>query len=153
MALFKGKERAREQAPVLVAEKDVGVDEDEGDSSSEAAGSDEDGASGSLVGSLAFTSGPNSLEDAGNKSPRQAHVLGYGSPHPSPLSSPLRACFPEPGGEEPQQERDEETRASSPPKVTVRKTRGRGPTSSAFERVHVKGLDAANATLSACVCT
>jgi len=40
MVLFKGKERAREQAPVLVVEEGVGVDEDEGDSSSEAASSD-----------------------------------------------------------------------------------------------------------------
>ncbi|KAI0282000.1 kinase-like domain-containing protein [Russula aff. rugulosa BPL654] len=105
MGLFKGKERAREQAPVLVVEEVVGVDEDEGDSSSDAVDSDEDGGSGSPVGSLAFTSGPNSQEDAGNKSPR--HVLGFGSPIPSPLSSPLRACFPEPGSEEPEPEQHE----------------------------------------------
>ena len=105
MALFKGKERAREQAPVLVVEEVVGVDEDEGDSSSDAVDSDEDGGSGSPVGSLAFTSGPNSQEDAGNKSPR--HVLGFGSPIPSPLSSPLRACFPEPGSEESEPEQHE----------------------------------------------
>jgi len=40
MVLFKGKERAREQAPVLVVEEGVGVDEDEEDSSSEVASSD-----------------------------------------------------------------------------------------------------------------
>ena len=113
MAMFKGKERAHGQASVLVVEEDADDDDDEGDSSSDAAGSDEDGGSGSLVGSLGFTSGPNSQEDAGNKSPRQVHVHGYGSALPSPLSSPLRACFPEPGSEEPQQDRDEETRKES----------------------------------------
>ena len=128
--MFKGKERAAGQAPVLVVEEDVDVEEDEGDSSSDAAGSDEDGGSGSYVGSLALTSGPNSQEDAGNKSPRQAHVHGYGSPLPSPLPSPLRACFPESGSEEPQQEQNEETQEEPtqapnvtpppPPPVTVR---------------------------------
>jgi hypothetical protein len=108
MAMFKGKERAHEQGSVLVVEEDVGVDEDEGDSSSDAAGSDEDGGLGSPVDTLAFTSGPNSQEDAGNKSPRQVHVHGYGSPLPS-LSSPLRACFPESESEESRQEQDEET--------------------------------------------
>jgi hypothetical protein len=109
MALFKGKERAPEQASVPVVEENAGVDEDEGDSSSDAAGSDEDGGTGSPADSFAFTSGPNSLEDGGNKSPRQVHIHGYGSPLPSPLSSPLRACFPEPGSEEPQSKQDEET--------------------------------------------
>ncbi|KAF8496160.1 kinase-like domain-containing protein [Russula emetica] len=110
--MFKGKERALEQASVPVVEEDANVDEDEGDSSSDAAGSDEDGGSRSPVDSLVFTSGPNSQEDAGNKSPRQVHVHGYGSHLPSP-SSPLRAYFPEAGSEEPQQEQDEETRKES----------------------------------------
>jgi serine/threonine protein kinase len=106
MAMLKGKERAREQATVQVVHEDDSVDEDEGDSSSDATGSDEDGAPGSPVGTLAFTSGPNSQEDAGNKSPRQTHR--YSSPLPSPSPSPLRASFPESGSEEPQQEREQE---------------------------------------------
>ena len=69
MVLFKGKERASEQAPVPVVEEDAGVDEDEGDSSSDAAGSDEDGATGSPVDSFAFTSGPNSLEEGWKQEP------------------------------------------------------------------------------------
>jgi hypothetical protein len=113
MAMFKGKERVHEQAPVPVVEEDAGVDEDDGDSSSDAAGSDEDGGSGSPVDSFAFTSGPNSLEDGGNKSPRRFHVHGCGSPLPSPSSSPLRACFPEPGGEDPQPQQDDATQDES----------------------------------------
>ena len=104
IAMFKGKGHEPEQASAPVVEEDAGVDEDEGDSSSDAAGSDEDGGSGSLVDSLALTSGPNSQEDAGSKSPRQFHVHGYGLPLPSPLPSPLRACFTESGSEEAQQE-------------------------------------------------
>jgi hypothetical protein len=119
MSLFKGKERASEQAPVPVVEEDAGVDEDEEDSSSDAAGSDEDGGSGSPVDSFAFTSGPNSQEDGGNKSPRRVHVHGFGSPLPSPLSSPLRACFPEPGSEEPQPQQDEETQDEEAPKEST----------------------------------
>lgn len=109
MSLFKGKERASEQVSVPVVEEDASVDEDEGDSSSDAACSDEDGGLGSPVDSFAFTSGPNSQEDGGNKSPRRVHVHGFGSPLPSPASSPLRACFPEPGSEEPEPQQDEET--------------------------------------------
>ena len=113
MVMFKGKERCLEQASVPVVEEDPGVDEAEGDSSSDAAGSDEDDRSGSPADSLAFTSGPNSQEDAGSKSPRQVHVHGYSLLLPSPSSSPLRACFPDPESEEPQQEQDEETQKES----------------------------------------
>jgi len=108
MVMFKGKERAREQASVQVVEEDGGVDEDEGDSSSDAAGTDEDRESVSPVDTLTHTSGPNSQEDAGNKSPRRVHERGYGSPLPSPSPSPLRASFPESGSQEPQHEQDEE---------------------------------------------
>ena len=105
MAVLKGKERAREQESVQVVQEDDGVDEDDGDSSSDATSS-EYATPGSPVGTLAFTSGPNSQEDAGNKSPRQMHR--YSSPLPSPSPSPLRASFPESASEEPPQEQEQE---------------------------------------------
>ena len=110
MAILKGKERAREQASVQVVQED-GDEGDEGDSSSDGAGSDYDRASESPVETLALTSGPNSLEEAGNKSPRQAHVHVFGSPLPSPSPSPLRASFPESRSEESLQESEQEQEA------------------------------------------
>jgi hypothetical protein len=147
MAMFKGKERALEQASVPVVEEDAGVDEAEEDSSSDAAGSDEDGGSGSFVDSLAFTSGPNSQEDSGSKSPRQIHVH-------SPSSSPLRACFPETGSEEPQQEQDEETRKEStqapyvaPPSSVPPVTVGRPPIAIATDLENLIGVSASSLSL------
>lgn len=110
MAILKGKERAREQASVQVVQED-GDEGDEGDSSSDGACSDYDRASESPVETLALTSGPNSLEEAGNKKPRQAHGHVFGSPLPSPSPSPLRASFPESQSEEPQQEQEQEQEA------------------------------------------
>jgi p21-activated kinase 1 len=103
---MKGKERNRGPPPVeivQVAREDDEDDDDEGegDSSSGYADSDEDGSPGSPAGTLAFTSAPNSQEDAGGgcrKSVRQ--VFGHGSPLPSPSPSPLRASFPETISEE-----------------------------------------------------
>jgi p21-activated kinase 1 len=102
-ARLKGKERERAQAPIVVQEDDDVGDEND-DSSSDASGSDEDDGSGSPAGTLALTSGPNSLEDAGGcRSPRLA----------SPASSPLRATFPEPESEEQEEQtQNEETQKS-----------------------------------------
>ena len=151
MAMFKGKERASEQVSVPVVEEDAGVDEDEGDSSSDAACSDEDGGSGSPVDSLAFTSGPNSQEGAGNKSPRLIHVHKHGSPLPSPSSSPLRACFPEPGSEGLHQEQDKETRKESsqasyvtPPASTSRVTVRQPPIAIATDLENLIGVPASS---------
>jgi p21-activated kinase 1 len=102
----KGKGRGRERSPVHLVEIvqdeddiDDDNDDDEGDSSSDAASSDEDGTSGSPVGTLALTSAPNSQEDSGGcKSLR--NVYGHVSPLPSPSPSPLRASFLEPVSEE-----------------------------------------------------
>ena len=98
----KGKERGRERSPIHLVEIvqdeddiDDGNDDDESDSSSDAAGSDEDGTSGSPVGTLALTSAPNSQEDSGG-----CRCLRKVSPLPSPSPSPLRASFPEPVSEE-----------------------------------------------------
>ena len=94
---LKGKEREYERPPVQAVQED-----DEGDSSSDDASSDEeDGTSGSLAGTLSYTSAPNSQEDAGCKSPRMAYL--YGSPLPSPSPSPLRASFPESELEQPRE--------------------------------------------------
>ena len=114
MAVLKGKERAREQASVQVVQEDDDVDEDEGDSSSDATSS-EYATPGSPVGTLAFTSGPNSQEDAGNKSPRQMHR--YSSPLPSPSPSPLRASFPESASEELRQEQEQDERGEETEKA------------------------------------
>ena len=104
---MKGKERIRGPPPVEIVQVTREDDEDdddegEGDSSSGYADSDEDGSPGSPAGTLAFTSAPNSQEDAGGggcrKSVRQ--VFGHGSPLPSPSPSPLRASFPETINEE-----------------------------------------------------
>ena len=92
----KGKERGRERSPVHLVEivQDEDDDIDDGDSSSDAASSDEDGTSGSPVGTLALTSAPNSQEDSGG-----CRSLRKVSPLPSPSPSPLRASFPEPVSE------------------------------------------------------
>ena len=108
MAMLKGKERAREQSFVEVVQEDDSADEDEGGSSSDGSDSDEERASDSPVDTLALTSGPNSHEEAGSKSPRQVHVHRFSSPLPSPSPSPLRASFPESQSEEPQQEQEQE---------------------------------------------
>ena len=104
---LKGKERGREPPPVeimqVTREDDDDGDDGEGNSSSDYADSDGDCSPGSPAGTLAFTSAPNSQEDAGDcrKSLRQVH--GHGSPLPSPSPSPLRASFPETISEEPAQ--------------------------------------------------
>ena len=113
MTMFKGKERARDQTSVQVVQEDDSTDEDEGGSSSDGADSDEERASESPVDTLALTSGPNSQEEAGNKSPRQVHVHRFSSPLPSPSPSPLRASFPESQSEEPQQEQEQEQEAEA----------------------------------------
>jgi hypothetical protein len=108
MAMLKGKERAREQSFVEVVHEDDSADEDEGGSSSDDVDSDEERASDSPVDTLALTSGPNSHEEAGSKSPRQVHVHRFSSPLPSPSPSPLRASFPESQSEEPQEQEQEQ---------------------------------------------
>lgn len=97
---LKGKERGHAPRPVEIVQVMREDDDDEGSSSSGYADSDEDCSPVSPAGTLAFTSAPNSQEDAGGsrKSLRQVH--GYGSPLTSPSPSPLRASFPEPISEE-----------------------------------------------------
>jgi len=104
MVLFKGKERAREQAPVLVVEECVGVDKDEEDSSSEAASSD------GMAGWAALLIRLPSLRDRTAWRMPETKARGRSTHH--------RYHHPyvhvsEPGGEEPQQEQDEETRRVS----------------------------------------
>ena len=104
---LKGKERSREPPLVEIVQVTREDDEDDDgdeDSSSDYADSDGDGSPASPAGTLAFTSAPNSQEDAGDsrKSLRQ-----HGSPLPSPSPSPLRASFPEPISEEPAQAQSE----------------------------------------------
>ena len=101
----KGKERGLEEAPVEIVQVVQENGDIDDDSSSDASSSDEDGASESPVDTLAFTSGPNSQEDAGRcRSPRSPRLMhGRGEPLPSPLPSPLRSSFTEPVCEEPAQ--------------------------------------------------
>jgi p21-activated kinase 1 len=109
-ATLKGKERGRAPPPpVEIAQVVREDDDDEDNSSSDYADSDEDHSSGSPAGTLAFTSAPNSQEDAGGsrKSLRQVHR--YGSPLASPSPSPLRASFPEPISEEQTQDAQKES--------------------------------------------
>ena len=122
-ATLKGKERSREPPPVEIVQvmrEDDEDDEDDGDedSSSDYADSDEDGSPASPAGTLAFTSAPNSQEDAGG--PRKS-LRQHGSPLPSPSPSPLRASFPETINEEPvqaQSESEEGPDAVVPPSST-----------------------------------
>ncbi|KAI9454080.1 hypothetical protein F5148DRAFT_447587 [Russula earlei] len=102
IATLKGKEPEHGRAPIQIVQEDAvddnNDDDEEGDSSSDATGSDGDRSSRSPVDTLAFTSGPNSLEDTRSyKCPRQTR--GHGSPLPSPAPSPLRASFSEQGGD------------------------------------------------------
>ena len=100
---LKGKERGRAPPAVEIVQvmrEDDDDYDDEGNLRSDYADSNEDFLPGSPARTLAYTSAPNSQEDAvaSRKSLHQVH--GRGSPLASPSPSPMRASFPEPVSEE-----------------------------------------------------